>query len=192
MLYLLRIAKFCGDSDFIKVPCHTLLFAAYIDSKFLFQADNMANPSYIYDPYRTAGAADTQAPEYPASFSPANYLDMLIPESVRRIQEEARKECSRLDHPGSILYDEYPDKEAILYLVDLIYDRILAPSNTFSSSGMFLPIEERNAQNTPSAKKRPDTGARDAEGRALFLISPLYDLVKMIVLQEVQNLLYPI
>ena len=75
----------------------------------------MAYPTYIYDPYRTADPSGR--PSY-------GYLAGLYPAAARRIQAEAKRECTRLDHPGSVLYDEYPDKESILYLTDLIFFRI--------------------------------------------------------------------
>lgn len=32
------------------------------------------------------------------------------PMTARQVQEKVERECDRLDYPGSMIYDEYPDK----------------------------------------------------------------------------------
>lgn len=40
----------------------------------------------------------------------AEYWKSLYPGKVKRIQHEVEQVCSRLDYPGSFIYDEYPDR----------------------------------------------------------------------------------
>lgn len=129
----------------------------------------MAYPTYIYDPYRTAD---------PAGRTPSGYLSGLYPASARRIRQEARLECARLDHPGSILYDEYPDKESILYLADLIFFRIAQDSGELVNSGMFIPITPGKTGSNRQVKE---------DGTSPHLSSPMYDFVKTLLLQEIQR-----
>ena len=129
----------------------------------------MAYPTYIYDPYRTADPSGR--PSY-------GYLAGLYPAAARRIQAEAKRECARLDHPGSVLYDEYPDKESILYLTDLIFFRIAESPEELVNSGMFIPI----------TSGKPDFQNRiNEDGTSPHLSSPLYDLIKTLLLQEIQR-----
>lgn len=37
-------------------------------------------------------------------------MQSLYPRTARKIQQKVLEECDRIDYPGSIIYDEYPDK----------------------------------------------------------------------------------
>lgn len=126
------------------------------------------NPN-IYDPYRSAGAGTPPADQY---------LTSLNPVLSRRIQTEVSKECDRLDHPGSVLYDEYPDKESLLYLTDQICHRINLNSSPFVSKGLFVPIVNEGETETERMT--------DQDGTCPHLSSPIYDLVKTVLLHEIR------
>ena len=44
-------------------------------------------------------------------FRDPEYFKGLYPRSVRRCQSFVEACCDRYDHPGSPIYDEYPDRE---------------------------------------------------------------------------------
>lgn len=53
-----------------------------------------------------------------------NYMISLYPDICRRIQQYVDEECDQLDYEGSIMYDEYPDKEAVMDIVGRIYFKV--------------------------------------------------------------------
>ncbi len=48
----------------------------------------------------------------------SEYFKGLYPLAVRRCQSLVEAGCDRLDYPGSPIYDEYPDREALYRLRD--------------------------------------------------------------------------
>jgi hypothetical protein len=40
------------------------------------------------------------------------------------IQKEVDEECDKMEHDGSMMFDEYPDREYLEKIIDRIYDRI--------------------------------------------------------------------
>lgn len=53
-----------------------------------------------------------------------SYMISLYPDLCRRIQFYVDEECDRLDYEGSIMYDDYPDKEAVMDIVGKIYLKV--------------------------------------------------------------------
>ena len=52
------------------------------------------------------------------------YMKQLYPKTARTIQKEIEDECDKMEYDGSMMFDEYPDKEYLDKLTDHIYDRI--------------------------------------------------------------------
>jgi hypothetical protein len=53
-----------------------------------------------------------------------DYMKQLYPRSAKRIQHEVDNECDKMEYDGSMMFDEYPDREALEKITDRIYDRI--------------------------------------------------------------------
>ncbi len=52
------------------------------------------------------------------------YMKQLYPKTARIIQKEIDNECDKMEYDGSMMFDEYPDREHLDKLIDHIYDRI--------------------------------------------------------------------
>ncbi len=52
------------------------------------------------------------------------YMRQLYPKTAKRIQKEIDNECDKLEYDGSMMFDEYPDKEQLDRIIDRIYERI--------------------------------------------------------------------
>lgn len=94
-------------------------------------------PSSIYVPNNIQVPQDIQVPEdmplpeedfeeydYEKDEVDRNYMISLYPDLCKRIQTYVEKECDELEYDGSVMYDEYPDKEAILAIVAKIYYKV--------------------------------------------------------------------
>ena len=58
------------------------------------------------------------------------YLKELYPTSFARLQMIIDDECDKLEYDGSIMFDEYPDKERLRVLEKEIYAKIKEQQNT--------------------------------------------------------------
>jgi hypothetical protein len=52
------------------------------------------------------------------------YMKQLYPKTAKAIQKEIDNECDKIEYDGSMMFDEYPDKESLDKLIDRVYDRI--------------------------------------------------------------------
>ena len=52
------------------------------------------------------------------------YMKQLYPKTARSIQREIDNECDQMEYDGSMMFDEYPDKEYLDKIVDRVYTRI--------------------------------------------------------------------
>jgi len=52
------------------------------------------------------------------------YMKQLYPNTAKKIQSEIDNECDQLEYDGSVMFDEYPDKESLEKIVDRIYEKI--------------------------------------------------------------------
>jgi hypothetical protein len=52
------------------------------------------------------------------------YMKQLYPRTAKAIQKEIDNECDQMEYDGSMMFDEYPDKEYLDKLIDRVYDRI--------------------------------------------------------------------
>jgi hypothetical protein len=52
------------------------------------------------------------------------YMKQLYPRTAKVIQKEIDNECDQMEYDGSMMFDEYPDKEYLDKLIDRVYDRI--------------------------------------------------------------------
>lgn len=52
------------------------------------------------------------------------YLKELYPKSMMTVQKIVDEECDKLEYDGSIMFDEYPDKENVLKLQKEIFDMV--------------------------------------------------------------------
>lgn len=57
------------------------------------------------------------------------YMKQLLPSTLKRIQVEIDEECDKLEYSGSVMFDEYPDKNYIGMLVDSILLRLFPPQS---------------------------------------------------------------
>lgn len=62
--------------------------------------------------------------DYDKEEADKNYMISMYPDLCKRIQFYVDEECDLLDYDGSIMYDDYPDKETILELVGKIYVKL--------------------------------------------------------------------
>lgn len=60
------------------------------------------------------------------------------PITVRQIQESVERECDLLDHEGSSLYDEYPDRYMFYHLCSKIKESVRPELTGQSMPGDFL------------------------------------------------------
>jgi hypothetical protein len=51
-------------------------------------------------------------------------MKQLYPKTARIIQKEIEDECDKMEYDGSMMFDEYPDREYLEKITDRIYDRI--------------------------------------------------------------------
>ena len=59
-------------------------------------------------------------------------MQSLYPRTARKIQQKVSQECDRIDYPGSILYDEYPDK----FMMDQLCRKIRTDMENEDMDGM--------------------------------------------------------
>jgi hypothetical protein len=52
------------------------------------------------------------------------YMKRLYPRTAKLVQKEVDEECDKMEHDGSMMFDEYPDKEYLEKIIDRIYNRI--------------------------------------------------------------------
>ena len=52
------------------------------------------------------------------------YMKRLYPKTAKTILKEVDNECDHMEYEGSMMFDEYPDKETLERLIDNIYNRI--------------------------------------------------------------------
>lgn len=52
------------------------------------------------------------------------YMKSLYPDAAKRILPYVEEECDRWEKPGSMIYDEYPDRLQLRLMCRRIYDRI--------------------------------------------------------------------
>ncbi|PKM49380.1 MAG: hypothetical protein CVV02_16455 [Firmicutes bacterium HGW-Firmicutes-7] len=111
--------------------------------KYSYDYDMQTNPyaSNISKDYPVADRKPTYEPEPPQMYIPQDmqrpmdedvdyddddqadvqYMKSLYPDMCKRIQVLVDEECDKLEYDDSIMYDEYPDKEAIISIVGRIY-----------------------------------------------------------------------
>ena len=53
-----------------------------------------------------------------------DYMKQLYPGTAKRIQKDVDDECDKMEYDGSMMFDEYPDREYLEKITDRIYDRI--------------------------------------------------------------------
>lgn len=90
----------------------------------MFREDIM---DYRYMPFYVQGSALSGMYYQPWSDGETKDLEQLkemYPKTTRRIQEIIDEECDRHEFEGSILYDQYPDKVAVSFIVNRIHDRL--------------------------------------------------------------------
>lgn len=52
------------------------------------------------------------------------YLKELYPASLAGLQRIIDDECDKLEYDGSIMFDEYPDKERLIVLENSVFERV--------------------------------------------------------------------
>lgn len=53
------------------------------------------------------------------------YMKEMYPRTTENIQRIIEQECDVYEYEGSILFDSYPDKLAMMRIVEKVYDRIM-------------------------------------------------------------------
>lgn len=77
-----------------------------------FYMEGSALSGLYYQPWNDQDAKDME------------YLKEMYPKTTERIQQIVDEECDRQEFEGSILFDQYPDKIAVLRMVNRVYDRM--------------------------------------------------------------------
>jgi hypothetical protein len=75
-----------------------------------------------------------------------DYFQQLYPSSARRIQNEINNECDKLEYDGSVMFDEYPDRETLNRIIDRVFDKVKDMDETpsvESNSIYFAPRRRR-------------------------------------------------
>ncbi len=73
------------------------------------------------------------------------YLKDLYPASFMSIQNVVDDECDRLEYDGSIMFDEFPDKERLRRLEEKVYEKVktnLEKTSASNQTGRGMPAEE--------------------------------------------------
>lgn len=52
------------------------------------------------------------------------YMKKMYPKVAKMMQYYIEEECDRMEYDGSYMYDEYPDKEAVLMIIEKLYEKI--------------------------------------------------------------------
>lgn len=60
------------------------------------------------------------------------------PDTARRIQEKAEKQCQLLDYEGSRLYDEYPDRFMLYHICSQVKEEMASDTSAQEIPGSFL------------------------------------------------------
>ncbi|PKM93705.1 MAG: hypothetical protein CVU84_14070 [Firmicutes bacterium HGW-Firmicutes-1] len=61
---------------------------------------------------------------YECDKADTQYMKSLYPDMCKNIQLHVDEECDNLEYEGSLMFDEYPDKEVILTIVARIYAKM--------------------------------------------------------------------
>lgn len=52
------------------------------------------------------------------------YMKNMYPSKMRRIQDQIEEECDKMEYEGSMMFDEYPDKEILKGICGRVYNSI--------------------------------------------------------------------
>ena len=77
----------------------------------------------------SAGADVSVAPERMEDEMDSRRLQELYPIMARRLQPYVEEVCGRLEYPGSMMYDEYPDRLSLLHQAKAVWQAALAQEN---------------------------------------------------------------
>ena len=124
------------------------------------QMPNMGYPDYycvpnMYLPNGNSYGAPMGVPLYPLYGydnsadldKDIQYLQQLYPNTAKTIQKEVANECDQMEYDGSMMFDEYPDKEYINKIVTRIYDKVNDSSEEpqVEMKSLYLyPVRKRN------------------------------------------------
>jgi hypothetical protein len=76
------------------------------------------------------------------------YMKLLYPSTAKVIQKEVDDECDQMEYDGSVMFDEYPDRNTIDKIVDRIYEKVKdtdeEPEVQANSVFFFPPRRHRN------------------------------------------------
>ena len=86
------------------------------------------------------------------------YMKQLLPSSLQVIQAEIDEECDKLEYSGSVMFDEFPDKNHLRMIVDNIMHRLTDSETDGEVSGQSL---DWDGPDTPSYC--PDDAMLDCE-----------------------------
>ena len=96
------------------------------------------------------------------------YFMNMYPEKMSRIQRTVEEECDKMDYEGSLMYDEYPDRNLIKRISRNIYeilldDDMLAEGVVVDSNAWEVESDEDQLQETgiffPNNGSRPPMGS---------------------------------
>lgn len=95
---------------------------------------------YRYMPFYVQGSALSGMYYQPWNDGETKDLEQLkemYPKATRRIQEIIDEECDRHEFEGSVLYDQHPDKLAVSFIVNRIFDRLRMENEAAEASQNF-------------------------------------------------------
>lgn len=91
------------------------------------------------------------------------YMKQLLPSTLKRIQVEIDEECDKLEYSGSVMFDEYPDKNYIGMLVDRILLRLFPPQSENETENSEVQGASLDTSSTTTRSYCEDDALADCE-----------------------------
>lgn len=71
-----------------------------------------------------------------------NRLKSMYPQEVRRVQGLVEEECDKMEHEGSMMFDEFPDRLMLRQICEQIYSRMMEDEDVNAMQGMDFEEEQ--------------------------------------------------
>ena len=69
------------------------------------------------------------------------YFKSLYPDSIMNIYRHVSDYCDKLEHNGSLMYDEFPDKERIRLMARQIHNNLMTEIRSNIENGSFTDFK---------------------------------------------------
>ncbi len=138
-------------------------FGGFNLKKYKNPYDKHYNPNFSYDKNKKYYYPSVDAPvQYPEEDYQGMeemdivYMKKMYPDICRKLQRLIDEECDKMEYEGSYMYDEYPDKEAIEMLTDMLYERLMAEDT------MMMEEIETKEKSVDTTQRRYDRWMRNS------------------------------